>query len=364
MTSGATLALKMPAGGLMCHFAMTYINTKGSRVSNQSAYITPEVMKRKNLSVLTHDASVTKIIFEASPDSRYEPARKSFFVLVPYTLPQTLMLSGIGPADQLRRHGIAVVVDLAGVGAHIMDHPAVDVALEETSGHSLSYLVPQSVLETIKMMFAVGHPDLMNSTIEDATSGSGSPDLELAVSPSGYFYHGRAKLPNKPSLGLHLVLLRPKSSGTVQIRSSNPFDPPVINPNYLSSANDLFVLLRGMRMVTRAANTIPLARVIRDKDHRDPGFSPDLATASDPVLAEYIRLKLESLYYPTSTARMARPQVGGVVDSHLCVHGVKSLRVVDASIFPTIPSGHTAAPTIAVAEMAADIIREAHVEQN
>ncbi|KAJ7171686.1 alcohol oxidase [Mycena crocata] len=381
---------------------MTYINSRGIRVSTQSAYLSPEVLQRKNLCVLTH-ASITKIIVtsvggsnracavEASPDQgntylQIKARREVILSAGAIHSPQILMLSGIGPADHLTAHGIPVIADLPGVGSHLLDHPVVDVVLEETGGHSFFYFDKRSLLQTAKFVFALLRylvtakgplstnwmdagaffrssdltlfpPTAFPSVIEDATSGPDAPDLELTVTPIGYKDHGRATLPNKPSLGLHIILLRPKSLGTVRLGSINPFNQPAIDPNYLSSPNDLNILLRGMDMLKRVAKTAPLSDIIRNDDRRELGFGPNLATASQAVLTEYIRLNVESLYHPTSTARMAPLESGGVVDSELRVHGVANLRVVDASIFPNIPSGHTAAPTIAVAEMASEMIR-------
>ncbi|KAJ7640029.1 GMC oxidoreductase [Mycena polygramma] len=393
-----------PEGTMGVGRFMTYIDAKGTRVSTQSAYLTPEVLKRKNLSVLTH-ASVTKIILEStsgstcakavevSPDQgtiRLQIKARKEVILCAGAIhtPQILMLSGIGPADQLKTHDISVVVDLPGVGAHLMDHATVDVALQETSGHSLFFFQHKTLVQTVKFAAALVQylltgkgpfstnwmeagafvrsfdptlfpPEAFPVQVEDCTSGDNAPDLELTITPTGYLDHGRVMLPD--ALGLHIVLLRPKSLGSVKLHSANPFDSPIIDPNYLSSTNDLNIFLRGMKLLNRVASTSPLADIIGDQATRDPKFGPsNWATASDDTLASHIRENLESLYHPTSTARMAPREVGGVVDAELLVHGVKNLRVVDASIFPTIPSGHTSAPTIAVAEMAADMIQHAH----
>ncbi|KAJ6614872.1 alcohol oxidase [Mycena sp. CBHHK59/15] len=346
---------------------------KGRRVSAETAYLSPQVLRRENLHVVTH-ASVTKLILqsvggktcvsavEVSPDggiTRLKITARKEVILSFKFIVQILMLSGLGPACHLREHGIPVIADLPGV------------VLEETDGQSISYFDARTVVQTARLFFALGRylltgkgpmstnlfpSSMYPQAIEDNTSGPEAPDLELTVSPMGYLDHARAKLPNKPSLGLHIVLLRPKSLGTITLSSADPFHPPVIDPNYLSSENDSQVLLRGMHMLNRVAQTAPLAHIIRGDEKREQGFGPNLTTASDSVLTEYIRFKLESLYHPTSTARMAPLEAGGVVDAQLRVHGVENLRVVDASVFPTIPSGHTAAPTLAVAEMAADII--------
>ncbi|KAF8198299.1 alcohol oxidase [Mycena galopus ATCC 62051] len=395
--------LNTPDGTLGVAKVMTYIDAKGRRVTTESAYLTHQVLSRKNLCVVTH-ASVTRLVFEktssggssrvsaveVSPDEgvtlKQIRARKEVVLSAgAIHTPQILMLSGLGPAEQLRKHGIAVVQDLSGVGAHLMDHPVVDVVLEDTSGDSLSFFQPRTSFQTIQLIFALGRyfitgrgplstnfaeaaaffrssdpslfpSDIYPQIIEDMTSGTDAPDLELFVSPVGYLKHAQTRLPNRKSLGLHIVLLRPKSLGTVTLNSGNPFDPPVIDPKYLSSPNDMQILLRGMHMLNRIVKTAPLTDIIHH-GNRDKLFGHRLTDASDTVLSEYIRTTLESLYHPTSTARMGLRADGGVVDAYLCVHGVENLRVVDASVFPTIPSGHTAGPTIAVAEKAAEMIK-------
>ncbi|KAJ6590599.1 alcohol oxidase [Mycena vulgaris] len=397
--------LNTPDGTLGVAKVVTYINAKGQRVTTESAYFTQEVLSRKNLCVVTH-ASVTKLVFKNEPSTGGGKARVSAVEVSPdqgVTLkqikarkevvlsagaihtPQILMLSGLGPAEQLRTYGIAVVEDLPGVGAHLMDHPVVDVVLEETSGDSLSFFQPRTTFQKAQLIIALGRylttgrgplssnfaeaaaffrssdpilfpSDTYPQVIEDTTSGPDAPDLEFFVSPIGYLKHAQTRLPSRISLGLHIVLLRPQSLGTITLSSNNPFDPPVIDPNYLSSRNDVQILLRGMHMLNRVAQTAPLADIIKP-GNRDVLFGHHLAHATNAVLIEYIRTTLESLYHPTSTARMGRRADGGVVDAELRVHGVENLRVVDASVFPTIPSGHTAAPTIAVAEKAAEMIR-------
>lgn len=192
---------------------------------------------------------------------------------------------------------------------------------------------------------------------EDATSGPDAPDLEMFVSPMGYIDHGLVPTPKVDTLGLHMTLLRPTSTGSITLASANAFDPPVIDPkcvcplpvtgcgsltyqSYLSTPHDVAVLARGMRVLSRVARAAPLADIIDDKA-TDAAFGHALGTASDAALVEYIRTHTGTLYHPACTARMAPQAQGGVVDPRLRVHGVRGLRVVDASIFPTIVSGHT-----------------------
>jgi len=188
-------------------------------------------------------------------------------------------------------------------------------------------------------------------------SGPRAPDLEFFPSPMGYTLTGKGLLPNTDMFGLHMVLLRPTSKGNVRLQSSDPFQHPSINPNYLDTEHDLTVLERGMTILTRVMHTSPLADII-DHTESDRRLGHWLPTSNPAEIRAYMRSHLETLYHPTSTARMAPLSDGGVVDARLRVHGVRSLRVVDASVFPTIISGHTAGPTMAVAEKAADLILE------
>ncbi|KAH9052988.1 GMC oxidoreductase [Lactarius deliciosus] len=382
---------------------MTYIDSRGSRVTTESAYLTPTVLSRPNLTVAVN-ASATRIIFDTTGSTpravgvefassrdgpRFHVRTKNEVILAAGAIhtPHVLMLSGVGPEAHLAEHKIPVVASLPGVGEHLMDHPVVDVALAETSGNSLNFLKPRSVrhhlqratafltyyltgkgplttnLAEAAAFFRSDDPVLFAPhmapppTAEDSTSGSNSPDLELFVTPVGYTKSGNGLLPNIDSFGLHMTLLRPTSVGNLLLKSTDPFEHPSINPNYLSTEHDLAVLERGMAVLSRIIHTSPLADII-DHTAADKRLGNWLPEANPKEVRAYIRGNVETLYHPTSTARMAPQSEGGVVDTRLRVHGIHGLRIVDASIFPTIISGHTAAPVIAVAEKAAELIVE------
>ncbi|KAH9030564.1 GMC oxidoreductase [Lactarius hengduanensis] len=386
---------------------MTYIDSRGSRVTTESAYLTPTVLSRPNLTVAVN-ASATRIIFDTTGSNpravgvefassrdgpRFHVRTKNEVILAAGAIhtPHVLMLSGVGPEAHLAEHKIPVVASLPGVGEHLMDHPVVDVALAETSGNSLNFLKPRSVrhhfqratafltycltgkgplttnLAESAAFFRSDDPVLFAPhmapppTAEDSTSGSNSPDLELFVTPVGYTKSGNGLLPNIDSFGLHMTLLRPTSVGNLLLKSTDPFEHPSINPkqvsSYLSTEHDLAVLERGMAVLSRVIHTSPLADII-DHTAADKRLGNWLPEASPKEVRAYVRRNVETLYHPTSTARMAPQSEGGVVDARLRVHGIHGLRIVDASVFPTIISGHTAAPVIAVAEKAAELIVE------
>lgn len=385
---------------------MTYIDSTGSRVSTESAYLTEHVLRRPNLKVAIH-ATTTKVLLESvngdtravgvefaqsEHGTRFVARARKEVVLSAGAVhtPQILMLSGIGPAEQLAQHLIPVLVDLPGVGQNLIDHPVVDVNFHAKRGESINYVgKPQGVYEIVKTLGAtlqylvtrkgplttnVGEsaafvrssdaalfpPVEYGQPPEDATSGPDAPDIELFATPVAYKEHGYAPLP-QPSgelVALHAVLLRPTSKGSISLRSSNPFKPPVIDPRYLDTQHDVDVLVRALQLLGRLVRTNPLASVLRQSGTH-PELDHRLHELSAEQLQKIVRDRVETLYHPTSTARMMPRDQGGVVDASLRVHGVPNLRVVDASIFPNIIAGHTAAPVIAVAEKAADLIRTA-----
>jgi len=271
----------------------------------------------------------------------------------------------------------------------LMDHPVVNANFLEKSGHSLGWMREAKGLnfKALSALFqwtwmgagpftttiAEGmafirvddtklFPDPHEPPLtEDSTSGPECPDLEILVSPMGYTNFGQEF--TDPAFGVHAVALRPTSLGTVRLRSNDPFDNPVIDPRYLTTQHDVQVLVKGVKALLRVTQAEPLASKIVDRTGDDhPTLDHHLYKATGAEIEQFVRQRVNTLYHPTSTARMARREDGGVVDEELKVYGVLGLRVVDASIFPTIPAGHTAAPTFAVAEKMADLIKAEHAK--
>ncbi|KAG9098136.1 hypothetical protein FS749_004590 [Ceratobasidium sp. UAMH 11750] len=375
---------------------MTYIAPTLTRSSAEAAYLTPTVLARRNLTVATN-AQVTRILFEGkravgvefarNKDSpRYQVRARKEIILSAGAVhtPHILMHSGVGPAEELNKHNIPVVHDLAGVGDHLMDHPVVPVRFRTIPGESLNYLgldKTSSLYNSLRRTKAIAQYMLLKTgpltsnlseaacflrtddpklfpglppLSENSSSGPGAPDLELIGLPIGFKNHGKDFVADGDLMCITSIPLRPTSLGKITLRSNNPFDAPVIDPNYLSTQHDIDTVVRGMRLALRLTQTEPLRSLI-DQADRTPGLDHELLNADDETLTREARARVETLYHPTSTARM-----GSVVDARLKVYGLEGLRVADCSVMPTIIAGHTMAPALAIGEKAADIIKAAY----
>lgn len=383
-------------GSLGVNKIMTYIDETRTRVSSESAYLTKDVLARANLKVVIN-ATVTKILTETvggevktvgvefankKDGPRYQVRSKRDVIVAGGAVhsPQILMLSGLGPADELKKHNIPIVKDIPAVGDNLVDHPVVDVFYRNRFA-TMKYIHPNSALDWVKyigatLQYTLTGRGAMSSnmgesaafirsddpklfpgaeTIEDTSSGPTSPDLEIFSTPIAYKDHGRNVFP-MDTFALHSVLLRPKSKGTLRLRSADPWAAPRMDPNYLAEHSDVQKLAKGLRIISKIVQQEPLAsRLVHTE--RSTTFDHYLHEKTEEELEAMVRERVETLYHPASTCRMAPQEDGGVVDSHLRVYGVKGLRVCDASIFPEIVSGHTAGAVLASAEHLADIIK-------
>jgi choline dehydrogenase len=263
--------------------------------------------------------------------------------------PQLLMLSGIGPADHLRACGIPVVVDLPGVGQNLQDHAMIGVAYVCTQPISLmSAERLDHVLE-----YLLFHRGKLSSNIAEAGGfvqldpAAPAPEIQLHVGPAFFLDHGFTR-PEGHGFSLGPTLLRPRSRGSITLRSRDPLAPPAIQPNYLADPYDLTVLVASINLARRIAHAHAFD-AYRGAEYLGPDGE------SDDAIGAYIRERLETLYHPVGTCKMGGDAMA-VVDSALRVRGVEGLRVVDASIMPTLIGGNTNAPTIMIAEKAADLI--------
>ncbi|OSC99871.1 GMC oxidoreductase [Trametes coccinea BRFM310] len=391
------------AKGTLGATKVTYITPKGRRVTSEYAYLTPEVLSRPNLKVVT-GAHVTRILFDTSGPTpravgaeftqqngekfRVKARKEVVLSAGAVHTPQILMLSGVGPAEHLKSLEIPVVADLPGVGSNLMDHVVVDLNYRDKTGNSLAFVKGRTLKHQIKLARAIWEykfkktgpltsnvaegiafvrsddPKLFptsefppETVPEDTTSGPGAPDIELFFSPVGYKMHTGDNMPPGDFFGLHGVLLRPTSKGTIRLKSKDPNDPPIIDPQYLTTEHDVQVLVRATRLLARIVSTEPLASMLDPAGDADAELDHALHKLDDAAVADLVRRRVETLYHPACTARMAPKEDGGVVDPFLRVHGIPNLRVADASVFPTIVSGHTAAPSYAIGEKAADLIK-------
>ena len=249
--------------------------------------------------------------------------------------PKLLLLSGIGDAEQLQALGIPVVADLPGVGQNLQDHPVVSVAHEATQDlHTAS---SSSIAEANLFLHTEGNLDA-------------APDLQLlfgpvVLVPPGYAHSG---------LGFTslVCLTHPQNIGSVSLRSLDPKDTPKIQMNFLQSEADLQKLVVGIKLVRNLFGASPL------DEFRGKEIAPGTDKQSDAALVAYVREACDTVYHPVGTCKMGTDPMA-VVDSELRVHGIEGLRVVDASIMPTITTGNTNAPTIMIGEKAADLIKAA-----
>ena len=333
---------------------------EGKRCSAAAAFLHP-IMKRPNLTVRT-GVQVFDIIFEKrravalsfqqGESSTQEHAQREIILCAgAIGSPHLLMLAGIGPADHLRSLGIPVTCDLPGVGANLQDHPALGVVYQCTQPVSLANA--ESVKSLARYMcFKNG---MLTSNVAEAggfirnNSSYPAPEIQFHFGPGYYVDHGFATFKGH-AFTLGPTLIRPYSRGRITLRSSNPLDAPVIQANYLSDRRDMEALLQGLRI----ARSIAAAKAF--DQYRGIEMHPGPDAKDDGALLAYIAQKTETLYHPVGTCKMGS-DAEAVVDSELRVHELEGLRVVDASVMPAVPGGNTNAPTIMVAEKAADIIR-------
>ncbi len=339
----------------------------GARHSSAAAFLKP-AMDRPNLTVWTH-AMAEKILLEDSGTGpraagvhlkhRGKPvlARANKEVILAggaLNSPQLLMLSGIGEANELEKHGITPCVNLPGVGKNLQDH--LDVCLVQGCTQPITY----DTINDLKVglqYYLLGHQGPGASNVAEAggfwqteLAEDDRPDVQFHFVPAILDDHGRNRIKGS-GYTLHMCFLRPRSRGHLSLASANPATPVRIHANYLSDPFDLAVMKAGFKLQRHIFSAPAFA------PFRDTEIFPGESAQSDADIEAFIRQKAETIYHPVGTCKMGQDDMA-VVDAQLRVHGVSGLRVADASIMPTLVSGNTNAPTIAIASKLAELLRK------
>jgi choline dehydrogenase len=338
----------------------------GRRWSAADAYLHPAA-DRPNLTVLT-DALVTGIALAGlrAVGVHYllrgvaETARAESEVIVACGAigsPQLLMLSGIGPADHLRSHDIAVMADIPGVGANLSDHPMVPAMWHTPRSRALWEQAGARNLARWQLM----HNGPLTTNVAESggfsrsEEGLPAPDIQWHALPTPY-QNGGLTDPSIRALSLLVTLVAVGSRGRIRLRSADPRHKPLIDPAYLSHGSDIDPLVAGIQMAREFAAARPMSKICKSE------LAPGDGVRTDTDIRDYVRHSLTTIYHPVGTcamggdSRLAASRLASVVDPELRVRGIDGLRVVDASVMPTVPRGNTNAPTIAIAEKAADLI--------
>ncbi|PIL34304.1 hypothetical protein GSI_03079 [Ganoderma sinense ZZ0214-1] len=393
-------------GSLGAGILHAMIDGKNERSSAATTYLKPNVLARPNLKVAVKCTTerilfaqegvvptAVGVVFSQTRDGpKFVVGAKREVILSAGIVgsPHILQLSGVGPADDLKKFQIPVVHDLPSVGQNLCDHfsPGM-ICFRAKPGKTLDDLVQSPLRAVLAFLqwFTIGTgpmaslggqvgiftrsddetlpygPHLETLPIKNLKSGPRSPDLETILFPLAITKQGMdVAPPGNYGLTICPVLLKPASRGYIALRSADPYDHPNIDPRYLSDESDLNMSLRSMRLAMNIARTAPLVdhRPRIGPDGPDDLFWPgdaDPDAISDDELKRIARMRAMSCLHPqTSSARTGQDPSSSVVDLELRVHGVRGLRVCDASVFPDTVSGHPAIPVIAVAERAADII--------
>jgi choline dehydrogenase-like flavoprotein len=274
--------------------------------------------------------------------------------------PQLLLQSGIGPADELSALGIRPRLDLPGVGRNLQDHINCPMSFSTTERFGIAQSSVEEAASDLRQWETERSGPLTSNW--SACGGfaridpeAEDPDLQLYCIVTSHRDHARYRS-TQPGITLFSVVQRPKSYGTLRLRSADPLEAPAIDPRYFSDPEgaDLQLVIDGLRLQRRIAAQSPLREVIAGE------FEGSAAAQSDAELAEFVRAQATTLYHPTSTCTMGTDAMA-VVDPRCRVHSIEGLYVADASVFPSMVSGNTNAPTLMVAERAAEfILKDAH----
>ena len=339
---------------------------KGFRRSSYRSFLNKKIRSRKNLTIITN-TQVSKLVFLdkkvigvdciqtiGQPDKTIYANNEVILSAGAISSPQILQLSGIGDEKHLTTLGVKVIHNNPAVGKNLQDHLQVRMVFKtntRTLNDELNTWWKKALIGLQYALFRTGPLTLSASQVYIFTNTS------LDGSRPNIQFHMQPLSADKPGDGVHpfsaftmsICNLRPQSRGEVTINSKNPEDLPKIIPNYLSTQSDQKIAIDSIKVARKIANASPLKQHILDE------FVPGGSLVSDEDLLEAAKNNSQSIYHPVGTCKMGNDK-NSVVDEHLKVHGVKGLRVVDASIMPELVSGNTNAPTMMIAEKAAEMI--------
>jgi choline dehydrogenase-like flavoprotein len=332
---------------------------RGQRWTTANGYL-DRARKRAGLTVLTEAHALRLVIdgdrvtgVEVEQEGRREIHRAEREVVLSagaFATPQLLMLSGIGPADHLREHGIPVVVDNPNVGGHLMDHPMYLLNVEVNAKGTL--VGAEHPLQLLA--FLTRRRGLLTSNVGEVgaffhtRSGDDAPSMQLIAAPGYFWEHGFATHPG-PAMGIGCSLVGAASTGQVRLRSADPRTKAAITFNYFAEPEDMDAMVIAIERAREVLAAGPLGELVGQELH------PGRDVRGRRLLEQDVRRHVEHTYHPACTARIGT-EATGVVGPDLRVHGVAGLRVADASVFPRIPHGNTHAPTLMVGEKAAELI--------
>ena len=351
-----------------CFYQIT--TRDGFRASTARSYLKP-VRRRPNLDIRTN-AHATRILFEGRRATGVEYRQNGQRVTVKaraeiilsagaINSPQLLQLSGVGPGHILQDHGLELLMNAPQVGRNLQDHLGSDNYYVSTVPSLNQELGPLIGKAKAALHYAWRRKGPLSLSLNQGggfvrlSEGSQGPDLQLYFSPVSYT---RAPVGVRPLMSpdpfrgflMGFNPCKPTSVGHLQIRSPDPFAAPELHPNYLDTEHDRALMIAGTRLLRRIAETDALRSVIKTE------LYPGADAESDEAIATYIKEKSWTVFHQCSTCRMGRDPETSVVDPQLKVHGLDGLRVADASVFPSIPTGNTNAPAIMVGEKASDLI--------
>jgi choline dehydrogenase len=343
---------------------------RGWRSSSATAYLAP-ALRRRNLDLVTH-AFTSRLIVEQGVavgveyqvEGTTHRARARREVIVAggtFASPKLLMLSGIGPAQELREHGIDVVADSPGVGRNFQEHPIGGIMYRVNVPTLTQDLTPLKALRhgidfVLRGKGAISASAATAVVFAKFDQANARPDVEMLFMPmavqrsAGGSKNGQdVKLVKEPMVLGSVWLCHPTSRGTITLRSADPADPPVIRHQVLGEQADVEGLVRGMRMLREIFDAPPMRAYVEEE------AAPGAAVTSDDDLVRYLRSKTNRGEHGIGTCKMGQDPMA-VVDAELRVRGVQGLRVVDASVMPSLMAGHTNAATVMIAERASDLL--------